>query len=101
MQQGFTSFQAQKAMKELRAALVNRRKRIVDAASLMDLKFGPVEEHRFDVTAVWEDGEHIVSFTSGNSFTKYGRHKHSYRMTYCAFADRIIDEVLRARGVKK
>jgi hypothetical protein len=100
MQQGFTSFQVRQAMERLHRALFRRKKRIMDAALLTELSFGPVREQQFKVTAEWEGGEHTVTFNRGNSVVP-NRRNLAFRMTYCRFADRIIDEVLRARGVKK
>jgi hypothetical protein len=104
------SFQVSETMKRLRDALIRRRRKVMDGAFLSDLEFGPVENQQFEVTAKWESSSEIVKKGSGQHTSTYtkdnalriGRYSHvhgRYQMTFCGFADNLIKEILRARGV--
>jgi len=110
MERSFGSIQAQDAMKRLREALHRRKSRITDGAFLTELEFGPVEDGKFEAVAKWESGGSTVEkgpgqytkvFNTGNSLVAGRRYTTRYRQTFCCFADDLVKEILRARGVVK
>jgi hypothetical protein len=91
------------ALQGLRSALIDRRRRIMDATFIRGLDFDIVEDlssYNFTVKACWEDGQFTKTYKAETAVTR-GRRGYKYRKTFCAFADDLIKDILRARGIVK
>ena len=100
--------QMQKEMQGFRAHLVKRAPRIKHNAYLKDLRFGPVQQNKFVVTATWgpsadiedkKSGSLSFTFTSDMVYGHVGTRCARPKRQLCYYADGIIRAVLRARGV--
>lgn len=110
MPQRFSTYQAQESLRKLRDELMLRKKRMVDAAFLEDMGFGPIENLSFTVKANWKKNELISGdsgsyrkvFNTGNAMVRQMRGNcFVHRRSFCGFADDIISDILRLRGVSK
>jgi hypothetical protein len=104
----FHGVQAVNALEQLRQALMDRKKRIIEEAFLVDVVFEPVQNMSFVITASWSVDTSIDG-GAGTYSKKFSRHNVlmpdryglRYKKKFCAFADDIVRDILRARGVVK
>lgn len=94
-------------MKTFYNGLKARAPRIKREAYLKELEFSPLTQDQFSITARWGSSRDIVDKKSGEYTKTYnrdtvfvgGRLNVRYKKTLCLFADDLIREILRKRGV--
>jgi hypothetical protein len=91
--------QVQRGMQELRRALVKRTQRIQRGCCTQDVTFGPADSTSFTVTVNWGTGTLAKVFLASEVFTYSGPRGVRLKRGACRYADEIVSDVLKLRGV--